>query len=64
MLFLELTKVIKELCYFKTTKNVILLINTFTINSIQNHLINIYIYIYTFRYHGKRRKKNQRISKK
>ena len=45
MLILELTKVIKELCYFKTTKNVILLINTVTINNIQNHLITIYIHL-------------------
>ena len=45
MLILELTKVIKELCYFKTTKNVILLINTVTINHIQNHLITIYIHL-------------------
>jgi len=45
MLILELTKVIKELCYFKTTKNVILLINTVTNNNIQNHLITIYIHL-------------------
>ena len=58
MLFLELTKVIKELCYFKTTKNVILLINTLTINNFQNHLITIYIHL-DIMVRGEKKSKNK-----